>query len=94
MLSWAREGAAEADVTPGLGVGVTGLGGPSGTRLGLPGCGGGHRDADDDEEEEEVVVVADSPSLGEAMCALREEWMRALAEDAILQTESGWAAGL
>lgn len=72
MLSWVLEGAAEADVTPGLGVGVTGLGGPSGTRLGLPGCGGGHREAEEDEEEEEVVV-ADSPSLGEAMCVLCEQ---------------------
>lgn len=88
MLSWALEGAAEADVTPGLGVGVTGLGGPSGTRLGLPGCGGGHKEAEDEEEEEEVVVVADSPSLGEAICALREEWMRALAEDRVLQSEN------
>ncbi|TNN53608.1 hypothetical protein EYF80_036182 [Liparis tanakae] len=81
MLSWALEGAAEADVTPGLGVGVTGLGGPSGTRLGLPGCGGGHNEAEDEEEEEEVVVVADSPNFGEAMCSLREEWARALADD-------------
>ena len=86
MLSWALEGAAEAEVTPGLGIGVTGLGGPSGTRLGLPGCGGGHREAEDDEEEEEVVVVvADSPNLGEAMCALREGGLRALAEDVGLQ---------
>lgn len=88
MLSWALDGAAEADVTPGLGVGVTGLGGPSGTRLGLPGCGGGHKEAEDDEEEEEVVVVADNPNLGEAMCALREGWMRALAEDVELQPDS------
>lgn len=70
MLSWVLEGAPEADDTPGLGVGVTGLGGPSGTRLGLPGCGGGHREAEEEEEEEEVVVVADSPSLGEAICEL------------------------
>ena len=91
MLNWALDGAAEADVTPGLGVGVTGLGGPSGTRLGLPGCGGGHREAEDDEEEEEFVVVADSPSLGEAMCALREEWVRELAEDVGLQPDSSSA---
>ena len=77
MLSWVLTGAVEADVTPGLGVGVTGLGGPSGTRLGLPGCGGGHREAEDDEEEEDVVVVADSPNLGEAMYALLKEWTRA-----------------
>lgn len=88
MLSWALEGAAVAEVTPGLGVGVTGLGGPSGTRLGLPGCGGGHREAEDDDEEEEVVVVADSPNLGEAMCVLLEGWMRALAEDVVLQPDS------
>lgn len=88
MLSWAREGAAEADVTPGLGVGVTGLGGPSGTRLGLPGCGGGHKEAEDEDEEEEVVVVADSPNFGEAMRSLREGWMRALADDVDLQRDS------
>ena len=88
MLSWALDGAAEADDTPGLGLGVTGLGGPSGTRLGLPGCGGGHREAEDDEEEEEVVVVADSPSFGEAMCALREGRMTALAEEVGLQPDS------
>lgn len=88
MLSWALDGAAEADVTPGLGLGVTGLGGPSGTRLGLPGCGGGHREAEDDEEEEELVVVADSPNLGEAICALREEWPTKLAEDVELQPDS------
>lgn len=93
MLSWALDGAVEADVTPGLGVGVTGLGGPSGTRLGLPGCGGGHRDADDDEEEEGVVVVADSPNFGEAMCALREGWMRALVEDVGLQSDCRRAGG-
>lgn len=87
MLSWALDGTADADVTPGLGVGVTGLGGPSGTRLGLPGCGGGHREAEDDEEEEEVVVVADSPNLGEAMCVLWEGWIRALAEDVGLQPD-------
>lgn len=63
MLRWARGGAAEA--APGLGEGVTGLGGPSGTGLGLPGWGGGQREAE--EEDEEVVVVADTPSLGEAM---------------------------
>lgn len=68
-------------MTPGLGVGVTGLGGPSGTRLGLPGCGGGHREAEEDEEEEEVVVVADSPNLGEAMCAPREGWWRGPGKD-------------
>ena len=78
MLSCVLTGAAEADVTPGLGIGVTGLGGPSGTRLGLPGCGGGHSKAEDDEGEEEVVV-ADSPSFGEAMCVLWEDWMKALA---------------
>lgn len=59
---------------PGLGVGVTGLRGPSGTQLGLPGC----------DEDEEVVVVADSPNLGEAMFALLE-WMTALAEDIAAQ---------
>lgn len=69
-------------------MGVTGLGGPSGTRLGLPGCGGGHREAEDDEEEEEVVVVADSPNLGDAMCALRDGWIRALVEDVGLQLDS------
>lgn len=72
MLIWALDDVADADVNPGLGVGVTGLGGPSGTRLGLPGCGGGQREADDDEEDEEVVVVAESPNLGEAMCVPRE----------------------
>lgn len=70
-------------------MGVTGLGGPSGTRLGLPGCGGGHSEAEDEEEEEEVVVVADSPNLGEAMCALREGWV---VEDVGLQPDS-WRAG-
>lgn len=69
MLSCMR-GAADADVTPGLGAGVTGLGGPSGTRLGLPGCSGGHKEAHGDDEEE--VVVADRPSLGEAICELQE----------------------
>lgn len=87
MLSWALEGADEAEVTPGLGVGVTGLGGPSGTRLGLPGCGGGHREAEEEEEEEELVV-ADSPSFGEAMCLFREGSMRALADDVDLQSNS------
>lgn len=90
MLSWVLEGAAEADVTPGLGIGVTGLGGPSGTRLGLPGCGGGQREAEEEEEEEEVVVVAESPNLGEAICA---GWMRALARDVELQPDSRTAGG-
>lgn len=72
MLNWVLDGAVEADITPGLGMGVTGLGGPSGTRLGLPGCGGGHRDAEDEEEDEEVEVVAESPNFGEAMSALRD----------------------
>lgn len=67
-------------------MGVTGLGGPSGTRLGLPGCGGGHKEAEDDEEEEEVVVVADRPNLGEAM-------MRELVEDVGLQSDSRRAGG-
>lgn len=57
-------------VTPGLGAGVTGLGGPSGTRLGLPGCSGGHREAHGDDEEE--VVVAESPNLGEAIWELKK----------------------
>lgn len=70
-------------------MGVTGLGGPSGTRLGLPGCGGGHREAEDDDEEEEVVVVADSPNLGEAMCALRAGWLSALVEDVGLCRRTG-----
>uniref|UniRef100_A0AAV2JXT3 Uncharacterized protein n=1 Tax=Knipowitschia caucasica TaxID=637954 RepID=A0AAV2JXT3_KNICA len=65
MLSCIRGGAAAAEVTPGLGTGVTGLGGPSGTWLGLPGCNGGHKEAHGDDEEE--VVVADSPNLGEAI---------------------------
>lgn len=68
-------------------MGVTGLGGPSGTRLGLPGCGGGHSEAEDDEEEEEVVV-ADNPNFGEAMCVFREGWLRALVEDDGLQSDS------
>lgn len=70
MLSWVLDGAVEADITPGLGMGVTGLGGPSGTRLGLPGCGGGHRDVEDEEEDEEVEVVAESPNFGEAISVL------------------------
>lgn len=86
MLSWALEGEAVADVTPGLGEGVTGLGGPSGTRLGLPGCGGGHREADVDDEEEEVVVVADNPNLGEAICAFMDGWI--IGEDVGLQPDS------
>lgn len=35
-----------------------------------------------------MVVVADSPNLGEAMCALREGWMRALVEEVGLQPDS------
>lgn len=90
MLSWALEGAAEADVTPGLGLGVTGLGGPSGTRLGLPGCGGGHREEEEDEEEEELVVVTDTPSLGEAMWV---KWLRSLVETVGLQSEGQRVSG-
>lgn len=92
MLSWVLVGAAEAEVTPGLGMGVTGLGGPSGTRLGLPGCGGGHKEAEDEEEEEEVVV-ADSPSFGEAMFVLREQWMGSLEEDVELQSVNRTGGG-
>lgn len=73
MLNWVLDGAVEADITPGLGIGVTGLGGPSGTRLGLPGCGGGHMDAEDEEEDEEVEVVAESPNFGEAISVLWDE---------------------
>lgn len=87
MLSWVLTGVAEADVNPGLGVGVTGLGGPSGTRLGLPGCGGGPSEAEDDEEEEEVVVVADKPNLGEAMCALWEQWPSSTRESGFRQSQ-------
>lgn len=92
MLSCALEGAAAAEVTPGLGVGVTGLGGPSGTGLGLPGWGGGHKEAEEDVEEEEVVVVTDTPNLGEAIWVLWGMWMRPLVEDLGLQSEreSGW----
>lgn len=70
MLNWVLDGGVEADITPGLGMGVTGLGGPSGTRLGLPGCGGGHRDEEDEEEDEGVEVVAESPNFGEAISVL------------------------
>jgi hypothetical protein len=63
-------------------VGVTGLGGPSGTGLGLPGWGGGQREADDDDDDEEVVVVADTPSFGDAIRALRRVCARSLAEEA------------
>lgn len=73
MLNWVLDGTVEADMTPGLGMGVTGLGGPSGTRLGLPGCGGGHRDAEDEEDDEDVEVVAESPNFGEAISVL---WTR------------------
>lgn len=58
------------ELPPGLGAGVTGLGGPSGTRLGLPGCSGGHREAHGDDEDE--VVVAESPNFGEAICELKK----------------------
>lgn len=58
------------EVAPGLGAGVTGLGGPSGTRLGLPGCSGGHKEAHGDDEDE--VVVAESPNFGEAICELKK----------------------
>lgn len=62
------------EVPPGLGAGVTGLGGPSGTRLGLPGCSGGHREAHGDDEEE--VVVAESPNFGEAMLESKKMSLR------------------
>lgn len=64
MFNCVLEGA--ADVTPGLGVEVRGLGGPLGTWVGLPGCCGGHRVADT-KEEEELVVETGNPNLGEAM---------------------------
>lgn len=35
-----------------------------------------------------MVVVADSPNLGEAMCALPGGWMTALVEDVGLQPDS------
>lgn len=68
MFSWVREGG--ADVPPGLGADVRGLGGPFGTWQGLPGCCGGQRGADA-REEEELVVETGNPSLGEAMFALQ-----------------------
>lgn len=58
---------------------MTGLGGPSGTRLGLPGCSGGHREAHGDDEEE--VVVAESPNFGEAIWELKKASSRKVAEE-------------
>lgn len=67
MLIWARGG--PGGMAPGLGSGVTGLGGPSGIGLGLPvgGCGGGQSGAAEEDDEEDVVVVAETPSFGDAM---------------------------
>lgn len=64
MLTDAHAGAGGAVL--GLGEGVTGLGGPSGTGLGLPGCGGTQRETAEEEDEEEVVVT-ETPNFGEAM---------------------------
>lgn len=73
MLRWARGW--PGGTAPGLGSGVTGLGGPSGTGLGLPvgGCGGGQSGAVEEEDEEDEVVVADTPSFGDAM-RKRGQW--------------------
>lgn len=63
MLTGAHAGAEGAVF--GLAEGVTGLGGPAGTGLGLLGCGGTQRETA--EEEDEEVVVTETPNFGEAM---------------------------
>lgn len=63
MLTGAHAGVGGAEF--GLAEGVTGLGGPAGTGLGLRGCEGIQRETAEEEDEEDVVT--ETPNFGEAM---------------------------